>query len=229
MKRIVSLIIVLAICLSLCACGNIGKYAKYETLINCLENGDYAGAYAEISKISAGSETTEAPNETTTIEITLDNWQEYFEITLHAETEKNSFDEVTGFYPRYKFSLKEKYANTIEGIDLAVEYHATDGYFTEYTYDIATGAITTGEPDKDDPADDKTDTFSLSTSNGYYFIVGTPTTDTKPTIQTWQFISLTSWYPDSLSINGNIATIKASLYSTVDIVRIQGTITLLAE
>lgn len=228
MKKAFYILLALVLCLSLCACGT-NKYEKYDTLIYFLENGDYAGAYAEITKISTENNATTAPKETSEIEITLDNWQEYFEITLHADTQKNSFDEIVDFYPNYRFSLKEAYVERIADVDLAVEYHATDGYFTEYTYDIATGTITTGEPDKNDPAKDKTDTFSISTSDGYYFIAGTPSSDVKPTIQTWQAINITSWYPDSLSVSDTSITIKASLFSKIDLLRIQGTITLFAE
>jgi len=56
MKRMVSLLLVLLLCLSLSACGLMdrAKYGRYYDLIGMLESGDYAGAHAEIDRIAGG-------------------------------------------------------------------------------------------------------------------------------------------------------------------------------
>lgn len=228
MKKVLSMILTIILCLSLCACGNNEKYTKYEALINYLENGDYIGAHMEIDNISAANKTTEPPKETTTINITLDNWQDYFEITTVAQLEKNSFDELTGFYPKQRFSLKEQYVGILHDIDVKVEYSCTDAYFTECTYNMTTDTITIGEPDRNDPCEDYTGTFSIPPQ--YYYVGGSgDSLGNLPVMQTWVRLGSTSWHPDTFEINGDIATIKASAYFSVDIIRIQGTITLIAE
>ena len=52
MKKTISLLLALLMCLSLCACGGDGKYAKYEDLINYLEAGQFDQAYAELDKLA---------------------------------------------------------------------------------------------------------------------------------------------------------------------------------
>ena len=46
MKKIVALILVLAMGLTLCACGGVDE--RYTALIECLDNHDYEGAYSEV-------------------------------------------------------------------------------------------------------------------------------------------------------------------------------------
>ena len=89
MKKIIALLLVAVMCFSLAACGNsskLEKYKKYEALINYMEAGDYESGLAEMIRISenggsvdnAGDESGEKTAKA--VEISIDNWQEYFEI-----------------------------------------------------------------------------------------------------------------------------------------------------
>ena len=48
-----------------------------------------------------------------TIEITLDNWQEYFEFRPDVDVLKDSYNEITGMQVLYKFFPKEAIAENI--------------------------------------------------------------------------------------------------------------------
>ena len=152
MKKLIALLLAVIMCLSLCACGNnseLEKYEKYETLINYMEAEDYESALAEMIKISenTGNADTQEDNEQEdgepedtqpseaepvehTVEITLDNWQDYLEINqyLGVSYATNSFDEVTDTYLKLYtiLELKEEYSNVemdwSEGDCIAVEY-----------------------------------------------------------------------------------------------------------
>lgn len=53
--------------------------------------------------------------------------------------------------------------------------------------------------------------------------------DSLPKLKTWVQLGQNSWRPSTFAINGDIATVKASVYFNVEIIRIQGTITLVVE
>lgn len=62
MKRIFACLLVLMVCVSLCACGNdeaMETYKKYEALIGYLESGDYENAYRELERLSGKKENEE--------------------------------------------------------------------------------------------------------------------------------------------------------------------------
>lgn len=68
MKRVITLLLVAALSLALCACGLLpnNKYQKYETIIDNLENGNYDNAIALIENMaqqSSGSESETDPTE----------------------------------------------------------------------------------------------------------------------------------------------------------------------
>lgn len=215
MKNIITLLLAVVMCLSLCACGSskeLEKYEKYETLINYLEANDYASAIAEITRMQISGGTNDCTegndnNNQKVIEITLDNWQEYFEIALVANIERNDFNEIVEFTPGWIFRLKEQYAEAAEAVDVAVEYSCTNGYFCTYTYNLDTEEISIGEPDINNPANDSTETFTISHPSGYG--------------------GITSWTRSgSNNIEGNIATSFSSKYVNIDILRVQGSITI---
>ena len=135
MKRVFTLLLAAAMCFSLGACAGSGepeKYKKYETLIDCMEAKDYDGALAEITRISEEDKDADTPEvsqqKTTEIELTLDNWQEYFEIKqyLGSYIGKNDFDEPTEYrYFLYTFfAIKEEWAENVVSCDGAIEYDA---------------------------------------------------------------------------------------------------------
>lgn len=122
MRKILTLLLAATLCLSLAACGN--AYAKYDALIDCLEKGDYVGAYDEIDNIRANAnKESETDKKTVTVEITTENWQQYFKIEERFRTVKNDFDEIEDVYKTAYLVLKEGYELAEqESTRIAVEY-----------------------------------------------------------------------------------------------------------
>ncbi len=79
MKRIVAVLLTLAICISLCSCG--------------------ASSAPEINIV--------------TVEITIDNWTDYFEVGKVTSSEKNAFDEYSNVWFGYGIFLKDEYVNSL--------------------------------------------------------------------------------------------------------------------
>lgn len=150
MKKFLVAILVMLLCLSFTACGN-DKYQEYDNLINYLEQGDYEAARAEIDTISAIAKSKEDANKTTEdIDITIDNWQDYFEIEERILNNKNDFGEITEVYKKYYLVLKDGYELAEQGTSIAIEY----SYICEWRYveeDKQAGTLTVGElvPDRD--------------------------------------------------------------------------------
>lgn len=148
----------------------VEKYKKYETLIAYMEAEDYESALAEVVEMSNGSvyidntsdveETTDMEETTNTesvteeeelgeeepeveaIEITLDNWQEYFEIVERDKVIKNAFDEITDVVRVWDIVIKDGF-EMVE-YDIAVEY----SFIYEMRYyeiDKEDGTLTIGE------------------------------------------------------------------------------------
>lgn len=159
MKKIFSLLLVVVMCFSLAACGNsskLEKYKKYEALINYMEAGDYESALAEMIRISenggsvdnAGDESGEKTAKA--VGISIDNWQEYFEIVEREETEKNEFEEIEDMYKGVYLVLKDEYEMVGYDTSIAIEYN----YINEWRYveiDKENGVLTIGElvPDRE--------------------------------------------------------------------------------
>ena len=110
MKKVLSALLVLVMCLSLCAC-NSGKEAPMSE-----------PEKHEVTTVSVETELeiieTEAIVETepqyTTVELTLDNWQEYFEFVEYVEWNKNAFGEIESFSGAgLVFQLKEAYQSSL--------------------------------------------------------------------------------------------------------------------
>lgn len=143
MKKTISWILVIAACLTLCACGvdeqfkpllehletqnyagiknelvlispdfkaeqeqsaaNAELLAKYQSLLDHLEAENYEDALADI-------ESRMPVPEYEIIDITMDNWQEYFEIVPDHYWRKNAFGEGEGLCVGFSLFLKDEYA-----------------------------------------------------------------------------------------------------------------------
>lgn len=123
------------LCFSLAACGNnseLEKYEKYETLIDYLEAEDYESALAEMVKISENADIlendeqendeqedgeqedtqqSEAEPVEQMIEVTLDNWQDYFEVQTQMDLYRNDFGKIENPRLSYRLKLKEEFVN----------------------------------------------------------------------------------------------------------------------
>ena len=143
MKKLLALFLTVAMCFSLAACENnseLEKYKKYETLINYLEAEDYESAFDELIKISQtnseNNETQENSNNaeennsdhnssqtvtSETVELTLDNWKDFFELQVKPEYRLNAFGEVDTVVLSQLLVFKEEYAGHVTCNDVAIE------------------------------------------------------------------------------------------------------------
>lgn len=154
-------------CFSLAACGDnseVEKYKKYETLIAYMEAEDYESALAEVVEMSNGSvyidntsdiedvaeeeEFEEEEPEVEAIEITLDNWQDYFEIVERDDVRKNAFDEITDVNKGWYIVLKDGFEMVEYDTSIAIEYSAIDER-RYYEIDKENGTLTIGERSED--------------------------------------------------------------------------------
>ncbi len=228
MKRVFTLLLAAAMCFSLGACAGSGepeKYKKYETLIDCMEAKDYDGALAEITRMSEKSKDTgtsetsqQKEAKSAEIEITLDNWQEYFEIRPNTHGALyNSFGEFERLdYVNWAMFLKNGVADKVTELeDLAIEYSFRDGYFCwfEYNFDteelVQKNAAAEGEVDswlKVEDSNRDLPLYGLKDKNGCFLV----------------FINKHL----SESLNDNIYSFIGEAYETMEIVRIKGTITI---
>lgn len=82
---------------------------------------------------STSNSSTPTPEETETIEITIDNWQDYFEIKEDYGYDYNDFDEITSMYNVYNFYLKDGMTFVEDSRqEIAVEYEYDIDY--DYTF-----------------------------------------------------------------------------------------------
>lgn len=164
MKKILALLLAAVMCFSLVACGgndNAEIIQEYKNRIADLET-VIADLEAEIARISAGTEATEPDNTETeitepeetepeetepqyeTVEITLDNWQEYFEIVPTYLYLTNAFGEYSSLAYMYDLVIRDGYICDKEQSDVAIEFTYTYGS-AEYTIDFENRTITYGE------------------------------------------------------------------------------------
>ena len=219
MKKWIALLLAAVLCLSLAACGN----GKTE---------DNSGTSQEQTTNNSPQDTDEPSNaELTeqTVEITLDNWQEYFEFRPVVYESKDSYNEITGMQVIYKFLPKEAIAENIvdvgeddERIVFDVQY--IDPYECIYRYDLNTQKLTIGEFTEG----------SSSYSEGDLL----PSYDWSGTYDSWYDAG---YFPkdgyrvimeplnvrDTGTIKDNIIEAYGYAFSTVEITRIKGTITIL--
>lgn len=80
------------------------------------------------------------------VEITIDNWSDYFEIRQYDELLTNAFGDYIGFNIMYGVFLKEEYFeifNPNSNISFEIQ---TDYSYKTFTFDTETGVYTIGDP-----------------------------------------------------------------------------------
>ena len=168
MKKALSLLLALVLCLSLCACSG-NKDAEY---VKHLENRivELEAMLAErdsmlteleailterdetINRLLAEKENTETeitePENTEplyeTVEITLDNWREYFELRVIREIDLNGFGELQKILTRGFLVNKEGIIPDCHNSDVTFEYTCTYEV-RPYTVDIKNKTFAYGE------------------------------------------------------------------------------------
>lgn len=220
MKKWIALLLAAVMCLSLAACGN--------------------GKTDDNSGTSQGQTTDNSPQDTDepsnaelteqTIEITLDNWQEYFEFRPDVDVLKDSYNEITGMQVLYKFFPKEAIAENITVPDamdddrIVFDVQYIDPYACIYRYDLNTQELTIGEFTEgsssysaDDllPSYDWSGTYDSGIDPGYFptdgYLVITEPLNVR----------------DAGTIKDNIIEAYGYAFSSIEITRIKGTITIL--
>lgn len=192
MKKIIVLLLVVVMCFSLVACGGnseeMTKYEKYDTLINYLEAEDYESALEEMIKLSQQSSDNKEDNgnanndndvdstqtvTTETIELTVDNWKDFFELQVKPEYRLNAFGEVETVVLSQYLVFKEEYAGRVTCNDVAIEM---DRMIQEVTIKVspAEQSYTLGEAiEKRELQTDKIETMQRgynSDNSSFYYI-----------------------------------------------------------
>ena len=154
-----------------------------------------------------------------TIELTVDNWQEYFEIRPNTHgVLRNSFGEFERLdYVNWALFLKSDGTQRVTGMeDVAIEYRFTDGYYSWFTYnfdtrefllqDAATAEECAGYPALDDKNRDLPISYdSVSGENGSFLV------------------HILKDYQES--VTDNIYSFIGEAWGTMEIVRVKGTVT----
>ena len=151
MKKAILILLVLGLCLFLCACG---KYAKYDTLIGYIEAGDEENAINEVLVLLEQNEPT-----IITVEITMENWQEYFEIRPLDVKVYNVFGDLEDSSVGAAFYLKEEYLSRLT--DREPEGAFKTIVYTEWhEYDEKAGAfVENGYVSKEVPPEEEIVTY----------------------------------------------------------------------
>ena len=136
MEKAFSLLLALVMCLSLCACGG-------------------------------GNDASQATEpQYTTVDITIDNWTEYFELTPENFTfTENSFGEVDGAEVKIYLMTKDGIVCDADNCAIAIEYEYTWVY-TPFVIDYENETISYGDPTSN-PATQNTDTKMYKIGKGF--------------------------------------------------------------
>ena len=164
MKKLVSVLLLVAVVLSFCVTGVSASALsseeineKYGALINAVESGDYDAALDELDKLFPVSEDPEPIKEAPgyeTIELTTENFFDYFGLVQDDYGyDRDSSGKIKSIYPGgYSIKLKEEYRERYdwskdEEITLGIKAKA---YFHRAKINWETGEVTVSEKaDKD--------------------------------------------------------------------------------
>ena len=149
----------------------------------------------------------------TVITLTNENWMEYLEFRTECSALTNAFDEVNGALISYKLCFKESVSDRITAIEeLSLEYALTNPYACQYEYNSTSQILI------------KKDAVPEETSY--------ETTQFGGTIKLYlldaaEGVSLTpSCHNTSMSVSGDTVYFTSVAFDTMEITRIQGTLTL---
>ena len=183
MKKLLSLLLAAALVLSLGACGKeANPYEKYEELFEYMEREDYDSAMAYIreragvpetepqtasaTEAETEPETTETEPQPVTVEITMDNWQEYFELREYVEIKKNGFGEFEKVSVYYALVNKDGMSPECNLSDVTMEFSYTKKYVS-MSVDLENGTITYGEDRGKDPYGDYSGVTTMQSAGNY--------------------------------------------------------------
>ncbi len=172
---------------------------------------------------------TETDGNTETVEITLDNWQEYFEIKFGANFIKNPFGEITSVESGMRIYLKPEYFNRLVSANVHFDIKATNGSTSIYNYDLKSGnvAIETGH------GVGAYGSFACGSSICSYQYDSAHTSDNVilqiAALSNNGVGGYTEDYICAVQISDFIATWVALKWETIEVSRVLGTITLIQK
>lgn len=154
MRKLLSLLLTVVLCLSLTACGNdtddAQRIKKYKERIEELED-LLAERDAEIDRLlakyeggSANTTTKPVDPDFEMVEITLDNWQDYFEMREYHKFEQNGFGEYAGVTTYFSLVNKDGLVLDISQCNVTFEFTA----YIEvkpYTVDVENQTVLYGD------------------------------------------------------------------------------------
>lgn len=149
------------------------------------------------------------------VELTLENWQQYFEIKPYAEPQTDAFDELSDLMICTTLVLKDEYVNTFAASDGAIEVSFGGEYRCPIEYNSATKELTLGTPYTKEESEQK----------GYYLSTEAVTyTDELTYYREYGFRigGGVGCPPDTFKVEGDIVTADITYYDTIEITRIQG-------
>ncbi len=167
MKRIIAAVLILIMCLALCACSGVkqevydaamssyeaakagyeeatakydalkSKVEKYSTVIEALEKEDYDGAVEAVNAMRPVPEKRPSHE----VVITMDNWEEYFELVEIPKA--TAFGELERL--SYVFKLRDQYIELVDyDTPFKIDISHIDTYKGEsnFDYDHSTNTLT---------------------------------------------------------------------------------------
>lgn len=159
MKKAILILLVLGLCLCLCACGNEDKKPETQSTMNQTST-DEKQDNNNTENTTTGNETDQTEPQQTTVEITINNWEQYFEIVPYIKSRTNSFDEISTITISSSVKLKEEY-KLADGAGSNVNFEIEQQWETrECKVDFTTGSVELGEVIKTESSDTTTTSFT---------------------------------------------------------------------
>ena len=197
MKKRLIMILATLMCISLCACGGSESTSGDNTDTKTEESGGLFKTEKEI-------------------EITMDNWQEYFYVAedIECKVTLNAFDEIDyiKINPVYCLQLKEEYSNAKE-FSLAVEYHSHEFEVKTLKYNLNDNTYEVADMTEEDwenykmfaeGGDNKNEVVEITNNNNH--------------------LCLGRYSNDNEVINGDIVNSQIATFPNLEILRIKGTL-----
>ena len=219
MKKWIALLLAAVLCLSLAACGKSTTEENSGTT-----QGQTADNSTQDTDEPSSAELTEQ-----TVEITLDNWQDYFEFRPDVHVLKNSYNEIRGMQVIFKFLPKEAIAENIVDVGerddrIVFDVQYFDPYACIYSYDLNTQKLTIGEFTEGSSSYSADDLLPSEDWNGTYDSIYDGAYFPK---NGYRVIMFPLNKDDDCTVTDTIVESYGYAYSSVEITRIKGTVTIL--
>lgn len=173
MKKAIALLLALAMVLPLYACGakeeksNRQEVTQTETAVPETEENDS-------NTVAVQEETVEVQASVEQVEITIDNWEDYFTIDFYEDWNINGFGEADALLVGYRLNIKDAYADSLTNLsdsEINMEY-SYQPVFYHCDYDFSAKTYTVKDKDNSFAGmkantDTKTIHFDDSFKDGY--------------------------------------------------------------